>query len=182
MSPDLVSRLPSSSLALRNSSRARGYRPPGRASRYRRSTVSRLWFRISGLASTTIASACSLPLKSGMSTSTDVPGVRRRISAIATANISAPPFGRSSRSTLVITTCRNPIRSTAVARRTGSPRSRAAGVPWATAQYVQFRVQTSPRIMKVAARCSQHSPMLGQCASSHTVWSSRSRIRCLSSA
>src|SRR6266540_7076091 len=32
--------------------------------------------------------------------------------------------------------------------------------------------------MKVAARCSQHSPMFGQWASSHTVWSLSSRIRC----
>ena len=31
------------------------------------------------------------------------------------------------------------------------------------------RVQMSPRIMKVAVPCSQHSPMLGQRALSHTV-------------
>ena len=33
------------------------------------------------------------------------------------------------------------------------------------------RVQRSPRIMKVAVRCDQHSKMFGQPASSHTVWS-----------
>src|SRR5690606_37072950 len=37
------------------------------------------------------------------------------------------------------------------------------------------RVQMSPRIMIVRARRVQHSPMLGQLALSHTVWSSRSR-------
>ena len=41
----------------------------------------------------------------------------------------------------------------------------------------QRRVHTSPRIMKVAVRSSQHSPMLGQRASSQTVWRFRSRIR-----
>src|SRR4029079_2636223 len=38
------------------------------------------------------------------------------------------------------------------------------------------RVHTSPRIMKVAVRSSQHSPMFGQCASSHTEWRFHSRI------
>ena len=49
------------------------------------------------------------------------------------------------------------------------------GRPWATAQYAQFRVQTSPRIMNVAVPCSQHSPTLGQWASSQTEWSPCSR-------
>ena len=40
-------------------------------------------------------------------------------------------------------------------------------------------MQTSPRIMKVAVPCPQHSPMLGQRASSHTVCSSMSRIMVL---
>src|SRR5882762_11769067 len=66
----------------------------------------------------------------------------------------------------------------ASARRCGSSASSGAGVPWATAQYAQLRVHTSPRIMNVAALCSQHSPMFGQCASSQTVWSLRSRIMC----
>jgi hypothetical protein len=79
-------------------------------------------------------SAAALPLKSGIKTSIEVSGSRRRISAMHAAKISAPPFGRSSRSTLVITTCRSAICATASARRTGSSASRAVGVPWATAQ------------------------------------------------
>jgi hypothetical protein len=45
----------------------------------------------------------------------------------------------------------------------------APGLPVATLQKAQARVQTSPMIMKVACLCFQHSPMLGQAASSHTV-------------
>jgi hypothetical protein len=89
---------------------------------------------MSGRASITIRSAASDPLKSGISTSTEVSGSRRRISSMHPANASAPPFGRSSRSTEVITTCRRPIAATASARRTGSTGSNGAGVPWATAQ------------------------------------------------
>ena len=40
----------------------------------------------------------------------------------------------------------------------------------------QARVQTSPRIMTVACFLSQHSPILGQAASSQTVLRLRSRI------
>ena len=43
------------------------------------------------------------------------------------------------------------------------------GLPVATLQKAQARVQVSPRIMKVACFCFQHSPMFGQAASSHTV-------------
>ena len=63
-----------------------------------------------------------------------MPGSRRRISPTHPANSSAPPLGRSSRSTEVMITCSSPIRSTASARRTGSSGSNAVGVPWATAQ------------------------------------------------
>ena len=50
--------------------------------------------------------------------------------------------------------------------------STAPGRPCDTVQYEHARVQTSPRIMKVAVPWFQHSPMFGHCASSHTVWSS----------
>jgi hypothetical protein len=64
----------------------------------------------------------------------------------------------------------------ASATRRGSAVSTAPGRPCDTAQYAQARVQTSPRIMKVAVPWFQHSPMFGHCASSHTVWSFSSRI------
>ncbi len=44
-----------------------------------------------------------------------------------------------------------------------------------TLQKAQARVQVSPMIMKVACRFSQHSPILGQPASSQTVTSPCSR-------
>ena len=54
----------------------------------------------------------------------------------------------------------------------GVERVRQAG---ATLQKAQARVQISPMIMKVACFLSQHSPMLGQRASSQTVASLCSR-------
>ena len=42
-------------------------------------------------------------------------------------------------------------------------------MPVATLQKAQARVQISPMIMKVACFLSQHSPILGQPASSQTV-------------
>ena len=74
------------------------------------------------------------------------------------------------------------------ARRTGEPcgrwrarraRARAAssapGRPVVTAQKRQPRVHTSPRSITVAVPSRQHSPTLGQCASSQTVKRSSSR-------
>ena len=46
---------------------------------------------------------------------------------------------------------------------------RARACPVLTLQKAQARVQVSPMIMKVACFLSQHSPMFGQPASSHTV-------------
>jgi len=51
----------------------------------------------------------------------------------------------------------------------GSSASSAPGMPVLTLQKAQARVQVSPMIMKVACFLSQHSPMFGQPASSHTV-------------
>ena len=58
---------------------------------------------------------------------------------------------------------------TASATRRGSSSSYQVGRPVLTAQKPQARVQVSPRIMIVAVRWSQHSPMFGQRASSQTV-------------
>jgi hypothetical protein len=89
---------------------------------------------MAGREAITIASAASEPLKSGIRTSTVVSGRRLRISVTQPAKASAPPLGRSSRSTEVITTCWSPITSTASASRTGSVGSNEVGVPCATAQ------------------------------------------------
>ena len=67
------------------------------------------------------------------------------------------------------TAWRRPIFFTWVATRSGSSGSFQVGTPVCTLQNPQRRVQTSPRIMKVAVPRSQHSPTLGQLASSQTV-------------
>ena len=93
------------------------------------------------------------------------------------AKIEAPPSARSSRSTEVTTAWRSPIRATASPTRRGSSASTSPPRrPLFTAQKAQARVQVSPRIMKVAVPEFQHSPTLGQRASSQTVTSRFSRI------
>src|ERR1700722_18924767 len=93
------------------------------------------------------------------------------------AKISAPPSGSSSRFTDVTTAYRKPMRATASATRSGSSSSGGpSGFPLGTAQNPHARVQMLPKIMKVAVRCSQHSPMFGQRALSQTVCRSRGRI------
>ena len=72
-----------------------------------------------------------------------------------------------------------PSASTACATRSGSARSTRSGTPDFTLQKPQRRVHTSPRIMNVAVPRSQHSPMLGQFASSQTVCSDFVRISAL---
>jgi hypothetical protein len=61
------------------------------------------------------------------------------------------------------------------ARRSGSDGSSGWGSPVLTLQKAQARVQVSPMISMVAWRPAQHSAMLGQPASSHTVCSPCSR-------
>ena len=70
----------------------------------------------------------------------------------------------------------------ALATLPGSVGSSRVGRPVATLQNAQARVQISPMIMKVACFFSQHSPMLGQEASWHTVASPASFKRPLVSA
>jgi hypothetical protein len=135
-----------------------------------------LWFSTSGPASSTVRSDDSLPWKSGTSTSIRHEGMRSRVRRIVSAKMEAPPSAWSSRSTDVMTAYCRSMRAIASATRAGSARSSSVGRPCATAQYEQARVQTSPRIMKVAVPWCQHSPMFGQCASSHTVFSRRSRM------
>ena len=116
--------------------------------------------------------AGSGPAKSEGSTSIRQAGAAARIAPTVRAIAPAPPSRRSSRATMVTTTWRSPIRTTDSATRRGSSRSTPPGNPVRTEQNRQRRVQTLPSIMKVAVPCvPQHSWMLGQRASSHTVWS-----------
>ena len=66
--------------------------------------------------------------------------------------------------------------ATTSARCAGSFGSTASGIPVLTLQKAQARVQVSPRIITVACFWVQHSPMLGQAASSQTVCNPFSRI------
>ena len=105
-----------------------------------------------------------------MSTSTVASGVAARTAAMAAANCAAPPSGRSSRVTLVMTTCRRPSRRAASrdparlvlvegadaggarpcpAASPASPAGAAFPSP-STAQKRHARVHTSPRIRNVA--------------------------------
>ena len=90
---------------------------------------------------------------------------------IVSAQCAAPKSARSSRSTHVITVCSRSRRASISATRRGSSGSTGSGRPVVTSQNRHERVQMSPRIMIVSARRVQHSPMFGQLALSHTVWS-----------
>ena len=70
------------------------YRPPGRAVRYSRGTVSVLWFSTSGRASSTVAQRASSPWKSGISTSTRHAGRRALIAAIVCAKCAGAEVGQ----------------------------------------------------------------------------------------
>ena len=92
------------------------------------------------------------------------------------ANWEAPPSGRSSLVTDVMTTywsCNFLIASTICS---GSCGSGAWGCPFFTAQKVQLRVQASPSIMKVAVPSAKHWVRLGQWALSQTVCNFRPRM------
>ena len=106
-----------------------------------------------------------------MSTSTLQPGTAVRTRRMVSAKMAAPPSGRSSRVTEVITAYFSCSAATASATRRGSSRSCSVGCPLSTAQKAQRRVQVLPRMRKVAVRDCQHSPMFGQRALSHTVCS-----------
>ena len=79
-----------------------------------------------------------------------VAGELARIASMQRTNWKAPPSGRSSRSTEVITMCLRPSAANASARCSGSSGSTARGSPVLTLQNAQARVQVSPRIITVA--------------------------------
>ena len=153
--PDLVVR--PASFARASTASDHAYPADGRAARWSRATVSRLWLRTSGRASKMTSSEGASPLQSGISTSTRVRGLRARTAAIVAAKPDTPPSSTSSRATLVTTTCSSPSVATASATRPGSSGSSASGLRVSTRQKPQARVHRSPRIMKVAVRSAQHS-------------------------
>ena len=131
-----------------------------------------LWLNTSGGVASRISRASSRQgRKSGVRISTLVSGLRARTSRMHSAKWAAPPSGRSSRSTEVITTYLSPRSATDSARCLGSSGSSPLGRPKPTSQNEQRRVQMSPMIMKVAVPPPKHSGRLGQAASSHTVCS-----------
>ena len=149
---------------------------------WRRRTVSRLWFRMSGRAAMTSRSGASSPLKSGISTSTPMPGTRSRSSADRVREDVGAAVGQivaGDRGDHHVLQAR--AAGCASATRRGSSSSNQVGRPVLTLQKPHARVQVSPRIMIVAVRWSQHSPMFGQWASSQTVLRFRPRSRRLRS-
>src|SRR5665648_1031032 len=146
-----------------------------------RGTVSRLCASTSGRAPKTSASSSGTALKSGISSSTPVPGLRAWTWRTVSAYSQAPPSDRSSRATPVTVEYRRPMVRTDSATRRGSSASKAAGLPVSIWQKSHRRVHRSPPIRNVASRSSQHSKMLGQPASSHTVCRPPPCTSCLSS-
>jgi hypothetical protein len=116
-------------------------------------------------------------LKSGINTSIEQPGSTSRIRRITIAKMGEPPSRRSSRFTDVMTACFKSMDFTAWATRSASPQSIRVGLPCLMSQNPQVRVQTSPSIKNVAVPELQHSPRLGQRASSQTVCKDFERIR-----
>ena len=122
----------------------------------------------SGLAATTVSTAPSLRRKSGVSTSIVVAGSARgwrgsarEMRCAAVGEIVAIDRGDDH------------MGEAELGGRVGDAgrlgRIERPGSPVRTLQKAQARVQVSPMIMKVACFLSQHSPILGQPASSQTV-------------
>jgi hypothetical protein len=129
----------------------------GRMAAYSSGTVSTLWLMICGAAATTVARASASPRRSGMRTSTVQRGSRARTAAMVAAKCAAPPSGRSSRVTEVMTTWRRPRRTAASATRAGSPGSRGSTRPAPMLQKAHERVQWRPMMRNVATLREKHS-------------------------
>ena len=109
------------------------------------------------------------PLKSGTSNSIFMSFISFLIVLTTFLKCSAPPSGKSSLVTEVITTYFKPKFFMVFANLTGSSLSVSKGLPCVVAQKAQFLEQTSPNIIKVAVLCLKHSPILGHFAAWHTV-------------
>ena len=113
--PDLV--VSPAAFARARTDRLRAYDAEGRTARWRRATVSMLWFRTSGRDAKTTSRARSSPRRSLMSASTDGAGDAAEpsawIASMVAATWAAPPSSRSSRATIVRTANRSPMSATA---------------------------------------------------------------------
>src|SRR5689334_2289024 len=135
------------------------------------SVVSILWLTTSGAASMMRCIFSLLPLKSGISVSKVVVGFNALTALMVLYQMMLPPSFNSSLSTEVMTACFTFIRLMASATRCGSSQSTSKGLPVATLQKPQLRVQILPSIMNVAVPSPQHSPIFGQLPLSQMVCS-----------
>jgi len=103
-----------------------------------------------------------LASKSGINVSIVISGFTSLTRLIVSAQIDAPPSGRSSRSTEVITQCLSFIVLIDSASLPASSGSGGRGLPELVAQNLHALVQISPSIIKVAVPLFQHSPIFGQ--------------------
>ena len=148
------------------------------------STVSILWDTTSGAASIIRCMFSVSALKSGIKVSKVVVGFKALMALIVLYQMIEPPSFISSLSTEVTTACFTFIRLMASATRCGSSQSTGNGLPVATAQKPQLRVQIFPNIINVAVPSPQHSPMFGQLPLSQMVcnlWVSTKFLTCLKS-
>ena len=122
-----------------------------------RGTVSTLCASTCGREENTSASWSGSALKSGISSSTPVPGLTAWIWRTVSAYSHAPPSGRSSRATPVTVAYRSPMAWTLEATRRGSSRSSSSGLPVSIWQKSHRRVHCEPPMRNVASRSSQHS-------------------------
>ena len=178
INPDFVAS--PAALARDRTDKLRAYPADGRTARWRRATVSMLWFSTSGRTANSKASESASPFASEINVSIRVSGHRRRTASTQRATWAMPPSGRSSRATIVSTACAKPMVATASATRAGSSSVGGSGLLVSTRQKPQARVHRSPRTMNVAVPSAQQSLRLGQPASSHTVTRPRFRTVFLS--
>ena len=105
----------------------------------------------------------------------------RLMALTVSAHIIEPISFRSSRSTEVITACFIFMSLMERATFSGSSQSKVSGLPVLTPQNPQERVQTLPKIIKVAVPSLQHSPIFGQLPEVQMVCKSYLSTRLLSS-
>ena len=134
--------------------------------RYSDGTVSMLWLNTSGGRRQRIERAATRPRKSGVSTSTPMPGTLAR-----TAAMHGEMRGAAVAQVVAIDRRDHDVAQPERRGRIGQPRARrrrAARDGRARRRRTAAPRARPPMIMKVAVRCAKHSPMFGHIASSQT--------------